>query len=188
MERSRYCHWRALLWQRVEGKRVLEIGVGTGHNLPHHPRGTAVAAVDLSGRMLSRAVGRRGESRAAHLAFTQMDAQHLAFGSATFDAVVATFVFCSVPDPLRGLQEVRRVLEPDGRLILLEHVRSPHAMLGPLMDAMNPIMVRLTGAHINRDTVTTVRRAGLCVDRVTVLGYGGIYVLIEATRCPNTVE
>ncbi len=188
MERSRYRQWRKLLWEKVEGERVIEVGVGTGHNLPYHPEGTTITAVDLSGRMLARAVRRRGESWADHLAFAQMDVHELAFDSASFDTVVATFVFCSVPDPVRGLQEVGRVLAAGGRLLLLEHVRSPNPLLGVFMDLVNPVMVRVTGANINRDTVANVRRAGLLVDRVTVLGFGGIYVLIEARRHPVLVE
>ena len=184
MERTRYRRWRELLWKKVAAGLVLEVGIGTGHNLPHHPPGSRIFGVDLSGRMLAKAMSRRGGSRAAHLSFSQMDAQELAFAPDSFDTVVATFVFCSVPDPVRGLQEARRVLAPGGRLLLIEHIRSPRPALGRVMDWMNPIMVRLTGANINRDTVENVRRAGLSIDRVTELGAGGIYVLIEASRPP----
>ena len=167
MERARYTGWRELLWKKVTAGLVLEVGIGTGHNLPHHPPGSRICGVDLSGRMLAKAMSRRGGSRAAHVSFFQMDAQELAFAPDSFDTVVATFVFCSVPDPVRGLQEARRVLATGGRLLLIEH-----------------ILVRLTGANINRDTVENVRRAGLSIDRVTELGAGGIYVLIEASRPP----
>jgi len=183
MERTRYTGWRELLWKKVTAGLVLEVGVGTGHNLPHHPPGSRIVGVDLSGRMLEKATSRHGESR-ADLSFSQMDAQELAFPPDSFDTVVATFVFCSVPDPVRGLQEARRVLAPGGRLLLIEHIRSPRPALGRVMDWMNPIMVRLTGANINRDTVENLRRAGLSIDRVTELGAGGIYVLIEASRPP----
>ena len=99
----------------------------------------------------------------------------------SFDAAVSTCVFCSVPDPVQGLSEVRRVLRPGGRAILLEHVRSRNRFLGWLMDLLNPLVVRLSGANINRDTVGNVERAGLRVVRVTDLLFG-IVKLIEAER------
>jgi len=89
-----------------------------------------------------------------------MDAQHLDYPGASFDAVVATFVFCSVPDPVAGLREARRVLRPGGQLLLLEHVRSENPVAGKLMDWLNPLVVRLAGANINRRTVENVRLAG----------------------------
>jgi len=95
-----------------------------------------------------------------------MDAQALAIADASFDVVVTTCVFCSVPDPVLGLREVRRVLRPGGRILLLEHVRSRLPLLGRCMDWLNPISVRLQGANINRDTVGNVQRAGLHIGQV----------------------
>jgi SAM-dependent methyltransferase len=95
-----------------------------------------------------------------------MDAQALALAGGSFDVVVSTCVFCSVPDPVLGLQEVRRVLRPDGKIVLLEHVRSRLPVLGRLMDWLNPVSVRLQGANINRDTVGNVQKAGLSTRRV----------------------
>ncbi len=80
------------------------------------------------------------------------DAQAFDFPDASFDPAVATFVFCSVPDPVLGLQELARVVRPGGRVPLLEHVRPATPILGALMDAMNPLMVRLTGVNMNRRT------------------------------------
>lgn len=181
MERARYGLWRERLWSHVRGSRVLEVGIGTGRNLPYHPFGVRVTAVDLSPKMLARARSRTAVSAAESLHLGLMDAQALALGSAWFDAAVATFVFCSVPDPVRGLREVRRALKPGGRLWLLEHVRSSHPLLGRVMDRLNPLMVRCTGANINRDTVANVAGAGFRVDRVTDLDTVGVYRLIEAT-------
>ena len=75
------------------------------------------------------------------------DAQALEFPDASFDTAVATFVFCSVPNPVLGLREMRRVVQPGGRVLLLEHVRSANRLLGALMDAMNPVVVRMLGAN-----------------------------------------
>ena len=158
--------WRRRLWRQISpGARVLEVGVGTGKNLRHYPPGVSVVAVDFSPKMLARAVRRaREHHHAVELAL--MDAQALAFADASFDVVVTTCVFCSVPNPVLGLEEVRRVLRANGRVLLLEHVRSRLPVLGRLMDWLNPVSLRLQGVNINRDTVGNVEQAGLCVRRV----------------------
>lgn len=102
LEKRGFRDWREQLWSMVHGSRILEVGVGTGKNLPYHPAGTGIIAIDLSSGMLRRARGRAAQS-AARLELFEMDAQHLEFPDASFDAVVATFVFCSVPDPVKAL-------------------------------------------------------------------------------------
>jgi phosphatidylethanolamine/phosphatidyl-N-methylethanolamine N-methyltransferase len=159
-ERLLFGRLRHELWARVpEGARVLEVGVGTGINMPHYPPDAHVSAVDVSERMLRRA-RKRAERLGVAVELSLMDAQHLTFDDVSFDSVVATFVFCSVPDPLAGLREARRVLRPGGQLLLLEHVRSDNPVAGKLMDWLNPLVVRLSGANINRRTVGSVRLAG----------------------------
>jgi ubiquinone/menaquinone biosynthesis C-methylase UbiE len=177
-ERLRYRRWRPMVWERAFG-RVLEVGVGTGANLPHIPDGSRVIGIDVSGGMLARGAERlREEGSTASL--VQMDAQALGFGDGSFDSAVATCVFCSVPDPIQGLREVRRTLKPEGRLVLLEHVRSPRPWLGRVMDWLNPLVVRTMGVNINRDTVENVRRAGFGIQDVRSLDGLGNFKLIEA--------
>lgn len=156
---------RRRLWRQVEGPTCLEIGVGTGKNLAFHPAHAEAVAVDLSRKMLARAA-RRARRPGQRVEFIQADAQRLPFRDGAFDAAVATFVFCSVPDPVAGLQEARRVLRPGGRLHLLDHVRSGWAPLGWLMDRLNPLTVRVSGANINRDTEANVVRSGFTMDSV----------------------
>ena len=98
------------------------------------------------------------------------DAEQLAWPDNSFDTVVATFVFCSVPDPLEGLRELRRVVKPSGRVLLLEHVRIDMPVVGRLMDLMNPLVVRIVGANINRRTVENVRAAGFAIEEIEDLG------------------
>jgi len=90
----------------------------------------------------------------------EMDIQHLEFADHAFDTVFATFVFCSVPDPVAGLRELRRVCKPDGKLLLLEHMRPANPVLGFIFDVFNPLIVRIIGANINRRTVENIRQAG----------------------------
>jgi ubiquinone/menaquinone biosynthesis C-methylase UbiE len=159
VERFRFASWRARLRDRILGDRALEVGVGTGKNLPYYPRDVKVTAVDLSPRMLERA-RRRASVLGLEVELREMDVQDLAFPDHVFDTVFATFVFCSVPDPVLGLRELRRVCKPDGRLLLLEHMRPGNPILGLLFDLLNPMVVRMMGANINRRTMENIRRAG----------------------------
>jgi ubiquinone/menaquinone biosynthesis C-methylase UbiE len=177
----RYISWREELWSLVKGPEVLEVGVGTGKNIAFFPDGVKVTGVDLTQGMLEQARNRAAIlKRDATLLLG--DAQSLEFPDATFDTVIATFVFCSVADPVQGLREVSRVVKPGGQVLLLEHVRSAKPILGELMDILNPALVRVTGANINRRTVDNVRGAGLSIDHVENLGVGDIYKMIIAHR------
>lgn len=176
MERLVFADWRKRLWAMVEGTRILEVGVGTGINFPFYPRDAQVTAIDFSERMLAQAwvnAARQG----VPVDLQQMDCQALEFPDESFDAVVATWVFCSVPDPVIGLMEVGRVCHRDGKVFLLEHVRS-ESWYGWVMDLLNPVVVRLTGANINRRTVENVLRAGLRFESVESYALGIIKLMV----------
>ncbi len=176
-ERLLFARLRRSLWSRVKGQTVLEVGAGTGKNAAYYPAEARTIATDLVPEMAARAARRIAESKVrADVAL--MDAQALAFKDGSFDTVIATFVFCSVPDPVTGLQELRRVLRPGGQLLLLEHVRAEQPPVGTLMDLLNPIATRVMGANINRRTVDNVRAAGFEVTGVEK--HAGIIRLIEA--------
>jgi ubiquinone/menaquinone biosynthesis C-methylase UbiE len=177
---QRFAGWRKQLWDRIPKGRVLEVGVGTGKNFSYHPAETEITGIDLSEGMLAKA-----RQRAEKLGYSpdlhHMDAQHLDFPDNTFDAAVATFVYCSVPDPGLGLQELARVVKPEGQIMLLEHVRIDRpAIIGQLMDWLDPLVVRLMGAHINRRTADTVQQAGLAVEQIENLAPQGLVKLIIA--------
>lgn len=155
----RFRRWRRPLWAQVEPGRVLELGVGTGKNIPYYPEGTDVVAIDISDEMLAKA-RERAASVGSDVTLERADAQALPYPDDSFDAVVGTFVFCSIPSPELALAEAERVLRPGGQLLLLEHVLSKKPILRTLMRWFDPIPYWIWGAHIDRDTVATVERVG----------------------------
>lgn len=139
---------------------VLDAGIGTGLSLRHYPPGVEVIGVDVSPRMLRRA-RRRAVRLSRPVRLGRADVQRLPFLDQRFDTVVATFLFCSVPNPVGGLSELRRVVKPDGRVLLLEHVRPRNRFLGWLSDLVSPITRRLLGFNLNRRTEDNILAAGL---------------------------
>lgn len=161
--------WRLEITKDLKGK-VLEVGVGTGKNISYYPDNLNIAAIDFSDKMLMKA-REKAEKLNKQVEFIQMDAQDMEFPDNTFDMVFTTCVFCSVPDPIKGLKEIRRVCKPNGKIIMIEHVRSERKVLGIVMDIFNPLTVNLYGANINRRTVGNVEKAGF--SRVEVINITG---------------
>ena len=179
LEKLGLARLRARLVPHAKG-RVLEIGVGTGANLPYYPASTCVTAIDESPDMLAVAA-QRAEDLGACVSLGLMDVESLAFPAGHFDTAVASLVFCSVVDQARALAELRRVLDkPDGRILLLEHTRPQSRPLAWLADLLNIPWYAFNGrCNINRQTHQAVADAGFEVETVeTVLG--GLVRLIIA--------
>ena len=164
---------------------VLEVGVGTGANLPLYPASSHVVAVDASAEML--AIARRCQTRAVvHL--SQTDVHCLAFPDGTFDEVVGSFLLCNVADPPAVLQEMHRVLRPNGRLLLLEHVRGAHPWVARLTDLLDlPWHAWNRSCHLNRETEAAVVSAGFTITRSERYALG-IVQLIEAVPVADTTS
>lgn len=154
-----FSNWRKILWDKVQGEHILEVGVGTGKNFPYYPLNTTITALDFSEKMLDKA-----KVKKQHLNLTVdlelMDVQSLCYADNSFDTIVATFVFCSVPQPTKGLQELYRVCKPGGQVLLLEHVLSSKPLMAKMMQLMNPVIASIFGANINRQTVKSVQSCG----------------------------
>jgi ubiquinone/menaquinone biosynthesis C-methylase UbiE len=152
---------RRLLLQGTRGE-VLEIGLGTGLNLPHYPRGVScLHAVDPAPLLPDR-VTRRSRAVAFPIQIKQVSAEILPFDDRTFDYVVSTWTLCTIPDPVKALQEVRRVLKPDGVFLFLEHGRSDDAKVAAWQDRLNPIQrVIGCGCNLSRKIDQIIARAGL---------------------------
>ncbi len=151
--------WREKLVQGLTG-RVLEVGCGTGRNLNLYGSGVRLVGLDVSPEALAAA-----RKRAPQVPLVRASAEALPFRDGTFDAVVSGLVFCSVPDPIRGLRELRRVLKPTGVLRMLEHVRSTYRLYARVQDLIQPAWTKVAGGcHPNRDTEANVRAAGFEIE------------------------
>jgi phosphatidylethanolamine/phosphatidyl-N-methylethanolamine N-methyltransferase len=180
MEGLFFKSWRKLLWSKVEGHHILEIGVGTGKNFDYYPTDARVTAIDFSQKMLEQATHKK-DRKHIPVDLNLMDVQSLCYADNSFDTVIASFVFCSVPLPLKGLKELYRVCKPGGQVLLLEHVLSSKPVIAKIMNFINPVVVALAGANINRNTVKNVKACGFASVRVDERS-GDIIKLIEARK------
>jgi phosphatidylethanolamine/phosphatidyl-N-methylethanolamine N-methyltransferase len=157
------------------GDRVLEVGVGTGLNLPLYPRDCSITGIDISVEMLRKARERVRELGSRNVTLGVMDASNLEFPGNTFDHVLATYVISAVPDPVRTLQEMRRVCKPQGHVVMLNHFRSENPVLGALEWMVAPVCTRL-GFKTDLKLTPLLERAGMPpeqVQRINVMMING---------------
>jgi len=164
------------LFAPMQGK-VFFLAVGTGLDIQFFPPQQDVIGIDFSPRMLERAQP-RAAAYDGQIELRDMDAQHLDFADDTFDQAYTSCTFCSVPDPVQGLRELRRVLKPGGTLRMFEHTGSRWFPFNVMLQMMNPIAHKF-GPDITRDTPANVREAGFQDVRVRNV-YLDIVRMIEA--------
>ncbi len=159
--------------------RTLLVAVGTGLDLKYFPSGQKIVGIDISSKMLEKAKGKLNVSM-FNTKLVRADVQMLGFADNSFDSVVTSCTFCSVPDPVLGLKELRRVLKPGGKLLMFEHVRSNIFWIGPMMDLLTYVS-RKVGPDLNRRTKENVIRAGFRLTREINI-YLDIVKLFEAVK------
>lgn len=165
------------LFAKARGATLM-VAAGTGNDFKFFPPNMRMVSIDISPKMLERAA-RKAAAYSGTIELRKMDVCNLEFPDASFDTIATAFTFCSVPKPVIGLRELRRVLKPDGQLLMIEHVRSTIGPLGIFMDFMTPLTSRI-GPSLNRDTVGNVQKAGFRLQRVENV-YLDVVKTIEAT-------
>ena len=152
---------RRLLVPQAQG-RVLEVGMGTGRNLPFYDRQRVSLVVGVDPAMqMHRLAQRRSRQAGIAVELMGLSAEHLPATDASFDTVVCTYTLCSIPDPLKALREMRRVLVPGGRLLFCEHGRAPDETVRRWQDRLQPLWGALAGGcHLGRDVPALLEAAG----------------------------
>lgn len=155
-----------------ENSKILEIGAGTGANFRFYPPCRQAVAGEISFKMLEVA-----QKKTDSIELVQADAENLSFAANSFDAAFATLVFCSVANPENVFQELRRVVKPNGKIILLEHVRPP-GLLGFAFDSLNIFTSALIEDHFNRQTAKIAEESGLKILEVKEKAFGIVNLVV----------
>ena len=164
MERNFLGRIRDELLAEASGS-VVEIGAGTGVNLSHYPPSVERLVCTEPEEPMARRLRHKAADSGYDIEVVEAPAESLPFEDDSFDTAVATLVLCTVSDPTRALREIARVLRPGGRLIFIEHVRSPEPGLAKWQDRLHPLWVRFGhGCHCNRPTLETIEASPLQVE------------------------
>jgi ubiquinone/menaquinone biosynthesis C-methylase UbiE len=169
-ERLLFAGTREWACSRIQGE-VLEIAVGTGRNMPFYPKHVQITGIELSSEMLALA-RRRAAELGVDVDLRSGDAQQLDFPDARFDAVLITFALCTIPDDRAAAAEVFRVLRPGGRLVAVEHVRSPAPPVRAIQRVLDPLSVRFGADHLTREPLDYLAQVGFDIDEVVRSKWG----------------
>jgi phosphatidylethanolamine/phosphatidyl-N-methylethanolamine N-methyltransferase len=163
---------------------VLEIGIGTGLNLPLYPPTCRLTGIDLSGEMLDKAIERVQQLAMPNVTLKMMDAGAMDFGDNEFDKALATYTISAVPDPVSVLRELRRVVKPGGLIVILNHFRSERGLAGRLEDLVAPVCTRL-GWTSNLKMAPLLKRVGLTPEAVAKVNMFHGWRLIKCINRKN---
>jgi ubiquinone/menaquinone biosynthesis C-methylase UbiE len=178
LEKTEFRTLRKKLLSNATG-RVLEIGSGTGVNFPLYIEAKSVMAIEPSQYMLENSVSKIREATVP-IEVIQAGAEQLPFPDHSFDCVVATLVFCTIPDRDKAMNEIKRVCKPDGQILLFEHVRMDNRFLSHLQDFFTPVWKKVCdGCCLNRETLKLLIDHRLKIINVEK-HYQGLFLLIEA--------
>ena len=170
---ERWAGCKKALFSHMQGK-VLFLAVGTGLDIPNFPPGQDITGIDISSRMLEKAKPRAATYK-GKLELLEMDVHDMPFADDSFDQIYTSCTFCSVPNPVKGLESLKRVLKPGGELRMFEHTGSQYFPFNVMMHIMTPLS-RKIGPDMNRDTVENVQLAGF-----EVIEVGNIFLDVVKT-------
>jgi len=182
LNQSLFGAFRSRLLQNARGA-TLEVGIGTGHNLPYYPKsGVTLVAIEPESSMRSRAHVRAERRKdLGSIRIQDGNVEHLDFADASFQTVVSTLVLCSVTSPAKAIAEIHRVLIPGGRMLCFEHVRRNTPFAGRVLDVLTPLWAAVFhGCHLNRDPESLFRASGFRVIEFERMWHGlGQYWVLE---------
>ncbi|MBT2690655.1 class I SAM-dependent methyltransferase [Bacillus sp. ISL-47] len=178
LEKRKFQQIRKELLSHATG-RVLEIGAGTGINFPLYKNAEHVDAIEPNQGMIEQSHPRKAAA-AVPIQVHQQSAESLNFPDDTFDTVVSTLVFCTIPDPVKALQEISRVSKSQTKILFFEHVKMEQPIPAFAQEALNPLWKRVCdGCNLNRNTLQTIQESGLLVTNVTSY-YKGLFLVVES--------
>ena len=178
-EKKWYSKWRREFFTPLTGK-ILEVGIGTGKSLPSYDEEAEVTGIDFSKKMLQRSRQKLADLERKNITLKEMNVESLDFPDNSFDYVLTSCVLCSVPRCVRALGEMRRVVKPEGRVIMLEHVLSRNRLIAAIEHIHNPFTRLLLGVNVNRDTQQNIIKAGMEIVEEKNLALADVFRLFVA--------
>ncbi|TFE02315.1 class I SAM-dependent methyltransferase [Jeotgalibacillus salarius] len=176
-ERAAFQKIRKNLLGNVEGN-VLEIGFGTGANFPFYEKAAYVEAIEPNPEMIEKSSEKIKRASVPVQTYTAK-AEELPFPDQSFDAITGTLVFCTIPDPVKALKEMKRVSKPGATFHFFEHIKVEHQAAAKAQDFLTPAWKAVCdGCHLNRPTIQLFEEAGFKVERVERHGRG-VFVVFE---------
>ncbi|MGN7297019.1 class I SAM-dependent methyltransferase [Ferdinandcohnia sp. SAFN-114] len=177
LEKRKFISIRRRLLKKATGQ-VLELGSGTGINFPLYQNVQSVTAIEPNPLMTERAVNNKSQA-IVPIDIVQAGAENLPFEDETFDTLVATLVFCTIPDAEKAILEMKRVCKPNGTILMFEHVKMRNPFLSKLQDWLTPAWKKVCdGCCLNRETEKLVSQNGLkIIERKEF--YGGLFIVME---------
>jgi ubiquinone/menaquinone biosynthesis C-methylase UbiE len=177
LERRKFKRVRQDLLKSATGK-VLEIGSGTGINFPLYKNVDRVIAIEPSQPMIQQSMSKL-DSAMVPIEMVNASAERLPFEDHTFDTVVATLVFCTIPNVEEAINELKRVCKPNGKILLFEHVKMENSVLSSMQESLTPLWKKICdGCCLNRETLKAFTSQGLKVERV-VKFYKDLFIVAE---------
>ena len=180
LEKSKFKGIRTKLVSKAIGN-VLEIGAGTGVNFPLYNKADKVTAIEPSKYMIEESKAKLQKANVP-IKIIQAGAEKLPFEKDSFDTIVATLVFCTIPDVNAAIKEIKRVCKPDGKILLFEHVKMENPMLAKLQVKLTPYWEKVCdGCCLDRNTIESFKRNGLVIEKVDSY-FKGLFITAEARQ------